>query len=429
MSFDAWGARRNGDDWSALTAFQLGSVLKLTGFEKPVTTRGYTGHEMVDDFGIIHMNGRIYDSRIGRFLQADPFIQAASNTQSYNRYSYVMNNPLNATDPSGYFSLREFVGVIVAVGLCIYAQCSGATEALTWAGIGAAAGAAQAAADGGNILLGAFTGFFAGGLGAIGGWGGFLASGAFGGAMTYAMGGKFGHGFISAGLGSLIPTTKNFMADLAIRSVVGGTVSEITGGKFANGAATAAFSYAMRWAAQKYGPGGGVKSKRGGNGSSENLSSKQEEALNLLRAEAENLLNDIAQKRDAAYASGDIALGMELSDAWFSLVNAKVTFSNGNYLIETTTKLMPSKFGYSVTSVNFDVNAGNVLDMYENGSIAIKSKGYFVDIPSGPQGVRELLAHEVRHGTVFNVMDASNRVLPQKIREHDADAFIRKIYP
>lgn len=49
------------------------------------------------------MNGRVYDPTIARFLSADPFIQAPSNLQSYNRYSYVMNNPLRYTDPSGFF--------------------------------------------------------------------------------------------------------------------------------------------------------------------------------------------------------------------------------------------------------------------------------------------------------------------------------------
>ncbi|MFC3122512.1 RHS repeat domain-containing protein [Agaribacter flavus] len=49
------------------------------------------------------MNGRIYDPTLGRFLQADPFIQALSNSQNYNRYSYVLNNPMSYTDPSGYF--------------------------------------------------------------------------------------------------------------------------------------------------------------------------------------------------------------------------------------------------------------------------------------------------------------------------------------
>ncbi|MCP3921086.1 MAG: RHS repeat-associated core domain-containing protein [Desulfobacterales bacterium] len=52
--------------------------------------------------GFIHMNGRVYDPEIGRFLSADPVIQAPYNTQSYNRYSYCFNNPLSYTDPSGY---------------------------------------------------------------------------------------------------------------------------------------------------------------------------------------------------------------------------------------------------------------------------------------------------------------------------------------
>lgn len=65
----------------------------------------------MDAFGIVHMKGRIYDPTIGRFLQADPHIQAPLNSQNYNRYSYVLNNPLSYTDPSGYFfkSLFKFV--------------------------------------------------------------------------------------------------------------------------------------------------------------------------------------------------------------------------------------------------------------------------------------------------------------------------------
>lgn len=59
---------------------------------------------MLDEVGIIHMNGRIYDAKIARFLQADPIIQDPLNSQSLNRYSYVWNNPLNATDPSGFIT-------------------------------------------------------------------------------------------------------------------------------------------------------------------------------------------------------------------------------------------------------------------------------------------------------------------------------------
>lgn len=48
------------------------------------------------------MNGRIYDYNLGRFMSVDPFIQAPTSTQSVNPYSYIMNNPLSGTDPTGY---------------------------------------------------------------------------------------------------------------------------------------------------------------------------------------------------------------------------------------------------------------------------------------------------------------------------------------
>lgn len=64
--------------------------------------RGYTGHEQLDDSGLIHMNGRIYDPELGRMLSPDPFVQVPEYSQNFNRYSYVLNNPLNATDPTGY---------------------------------------------------------------------------------------------------------------------------------------------------------------------------------------------------------------------------------------------------------------------------------------------------------------------------------------
>jgi RHS repeat-associated protein len=55
----------------------------------------------------IHMNGRVYDYNLGRFLSVDPFIQAPGNSQSLNPYSYIMNNPLSGTDPTGYASVTE----------------------------------------------------------------------------------------------------------------------------------------------------------------------------------------------------------------------------------------------------------------------------------------------------------------------------------
>jgi RHS repeat-associated core domain len=60
--------------------------------------------------GLIHMNGRVYDPILARFISADPIIQAPTDMQSYNRYAYVRNNPLAYTDPSGYSWLSKEVG-------------------------------------------------------------------------------------------------------------------------------------------------------------------------------------------------------------------------------------------------------------------------------------------------------------------------------
>ena len=91
-SFDPFGRRRNGDDWTDT----------LTNLANPDTTMGYTGHESLDDVDIVHMNGRIYDPFLGRVLSADPLVPAPHDMQSFNRYSYVRNNPLARVDPSGY---------------------------------------------------------------------------------------------------------------------------------------------------------------------------------------------------------------------------------------------------------------------------------------------------------------------------------------
>ena len=64
--------------------------------------RGYTGHEHLERFDLINMNGRVYDPRVCRFLSPDPFVQSPGYSQSYNRYAYAFNNPLKYVDLSGY---------------------------------------------------------------------------------------------------------------------------------------------------------------------------------------------------------------------------------------------------------------------------------------------------------------------------------------
>jgi len=63
--------------------------------------RGYCGHEMLNWFQLINMNGRMYDPLLGRFLSPDNYVQMPTSTQSFNRYSYCLNNPLKFVDTTG----------------------------------------------------------------------------------------------------------------------------------------------------------------------------------------------------------------------------------------------------------------------------------------------------------------------------------------
>jgi RHS repeat-associated protein len=95
FGYDAFGGRRDPVTGAAPTANQV-------QVDRTLTHRGFTKHEMLDNLNLIHMNGRVYDPALGRFLSVDPVYQAPTNMQSLNPYSYVLNNPLSLTDPSGY---------------------------------------------------------------------------------------------------------------------------------------------------------------------------------------------------------------------------------------------------------------------------------------------------------------------------------------
>ncbi|HEY2516909.1 MAG TPA: RHS repeat-associated core domain-containing protein, partial [Polyangiaceae bacterium] len=68
-------------------------------------TDGFTDQEHDDDLGLINMRGRIYDPTTARFLSVDPLRRGSS--QGLNAYSYVGNNPLNYTDPSGFDKFEQ----------------------------------------------------------------------------------------------------------------------------------------------------------------------------------------------------------------------------------------------------------------------------------------------------------------------------------
>jgi RHS repeat-associated protein len=96
-TFDAFGKARDnlGED-------SLNGNLFATNPNGKRNRKGFTGHQHLDEVGLIHMNGRAYDYNLGRFYGVDPIIQFPTNSQSLNGYSYLMNNPLSGTDSTGY---------------------------------------------------------------------------------------------------------------------------------------------------------------------------------------------------------------------------------------------------------------------------------------------------------------------------------------
>lgn len=261
LSYDAWGKRRysNGTD-------------DPTGSITSATTRGFTGHEMIDDVDLVNMNGRIYEPQIGRFLSPDPFIQDVTNTQNLNRYTYVNNNPLSYTDPSGYFFKKLFKAIgkffkkfwkpLLAIAVAftlqfhllpaIYSGPLFGSQFLTGAvTVGISGGVSNVILTGKpkSFLAGFGQGFATVGVGHLfksaNLLGKSLAHGVVGGAFSEVRGGNFTSGFLSAGFTSAAAPygPSGAWEGAAFNAVVGGTGSVLGGGKFADGAVTGTFAY------------------------------------------------------------------------------------------------------------------------------------------------------------------------------------------
>jgi RHS repeat-associated protein len=199
-SFDAWGRMR---DPYILQYYTSPPAM--------LCDRGYTGHEHLNEFGIINMNGRLYDPVVGRMFSPDPYVADNTNSQAYNRYSYAMNNPLKYTDPDGNF--------VITAGMVAIALTS------------AYLGGIAADYRGGNFMaafsISLISGLAGGVIGSVVGnaisLGNACAAGAISGTISGAAGGFSGRFFTSLYEGNNFGTA-------ALHGLKGATVGAVFGG-------------------------------------------------------------------------------------------------------------------------------------------------------------------------------------------------------
>lgn len=254
LNYDPWGRKRNPETWDYYTGYE-----HLTS-----SNRGFGGHEQMDIMDMVNMDGRMYDPYLGRFLSPDPYVQAPDNTQSLNRYAYCLNNPLSYTDPTGYSWIGNFFSA--AIGIAVSIETGGFGGTIWGVMASAACGGASSAfvssmMNGANLWTATKSAFVGGCWGAVGG----MANKAIGdvgknlfvrialhsvsdASLEALQGGHFEHGLlvgaVSAGGTEALTTYGTHMSAasmIACEAALGGVVSELGGGKFANGAMTAAF--------------------------------------------------------------------------------------------------------------------------------------------------------------------------------------------
>jgi len=169
LSYDAWGQLRNPTNQTVYAPDAAPELL---------LGRGYTGHEHLSMFGLVNMNARLYDPAVGRFLSPDPYVQMPDFSQSFNRYSYALNNPLRYTDPSGeLFGIDDLIaavigGVVNVVVNAVQGNIHSWGQGFSYFGVGAVG--TVAGIYGGpcaaGLIIGAGNNFVTQGFGSSGNW-------------------------------------------------------------------------------------------------------------------------------------------------------------------------------------------------------------------------------------------------------------------
>ena len=212
----------------------------------------YTGQEYDIETGLYYYKARYYDPKLSRFIQPDTIVPSAKNLQAYNRYSYVVNNPLKFTDPSGHSFMSWFKKLLPAfIGALI-----GVVLGIVLSPIIGPLAAAVVAGFAGGFVSGAISGAISGG------WRGALLGGLIGGAIGALSGLAFGG--LNIGLEKGLNIVDKW-ARIGIMSGIGAGLSYATGGwkglvVFGAGLAGAAVGMAATGQFAPAGKGGGMSS-------------------------------------------------------------------------------------------------------------------------------------------------------------------------
>ncbi|WP_299003612.1 hypothetical protein [uncultured Shewanella sp.] len=341
----------------------------------------------------------------------------------------MLNNPLNATDPSGYFiealaiswistklphptmdymadkpdlaMAVQIIGTIVTTYYCgpcsigfnawfsknlTYAQTGSMNAAYRSAAISAATSAATyGAGQIGNIYVSTFVKAMVGGISAE------------------LQGGKFGNGFIAAGIGAAfgggVGVDDPYMKAISA-AVVGGTVSAINGGKFANGAATAAFISIVTSAMKgEFGSGGGEAHATAAQKDSKVLK------YSAIRGESSSLFDGKVQV--SKWGAGGIVSAEELAQVESSFTD--IFAQEGGQLIESQ---LSAESPLEVLLNDIGDNAAYLNTNLMAVDLASEMSMFDMNAPSAPISVSNtrILAHEATHA-VLGFEDAGNQTV------------------
>lgn len=208
--FDAWGNLKGAKIGASNTILLPNAIGWIPSL---LIDRGYTGHEHLKTVGLIHMNGRIYDPVLRRFMSPDDYVQD-EGTQNFNRYGYVFNSPLLYTDPGG-----EFVQILIGVAIAVVTN--GIINSINgvpfWYGAGKAG------------MMGAVSGVISIGIGsmAVNSFSSTINQGIFqagmhgvtGGMLSELQGGKFLSGFAAGAISSMVASGVKHLSNIEFDSL------------------------------------------------------------------------------------------------------------------------------------------------------------------------------------------------------------------